>query len=319
MHDRHGGELRLDVDELAGRRASPVFTSWREPLDDVGLRRDRIGADDLGPAQRDRLGDGARALELLGTGWAPASRSARARRRPWRRPRCPRRSGRRTGRGWRRPPTRATTRSVSAAKPPSRAALGSGRPRCSRARRRGRHGDDPRLELAEAEPAGAVRAVEQDGAGLPCRPANTATWCSSVGSPMISASGATIGSRTRISRSSKRQNATTGAPVRSDPKLGKACACRPSRNAASDEQLGGGDDALPAPPVDAHLEHRLAAGDQPNDVQRRDDALARAATLAAHQQPGGAVARQRGHRVADRGVGDDRRHRLGDRLVRVNP
>jgi hypothetical protein len=29
-------------------------------------------------------------------------------------------------------------------------------------------------------------------------------------------------------------NATTGAPVRSDPKLGKACACRSSRNAATD-------------------------------------------------------------------------------------
>ena len=31
-----------------------------------------------------------------------------------------------------------------------------------------------------------------------------------------------------------RQNETTGAPLRSDPKLGNACAYRPSSNAASD-------------------------------------------------------------------------------------
>ena len=41
---------------------------------------------------------------------------------------------------------------------------------------------------------------------------------------MISASGWAIGSRVRIGRSSIRQNETTGAPVRSEPKLGKACA-----------------------------------------------------------------------------------------------
>ena len=34
---RHSGELRLDVDELAGR-SSPVFTIAPECLDDVGLR-----------------------------------------------------------------------------------------------------------------------------------------------------------------------------------------------------------------------------------------------------------------------------------------
>ena len=43
-----------------------------------------------------------------------------------------------------------------------------------------------------------------------------------------------IGSRSRISLSSMRQNATTGAPMRSEPKLGNACACLPSRNAATD-------------------------------------------------------------------------------------
>ena len=35
-----------------------------ERLDDVRLRRDRVGADDLRAAQRDGLGDGARALHL---------------------------------------------------------------------------------------------------------------------------------------------------------------------------------------------------------------------------------------------------------------
>ena len=74
---------------------------------------------------------------------------------------------------------------------------------------------------------------------------------------MISASGAMIGSRTRISRSSMRQNATTGAPVRSDPKLGKACAWRPSQEGGEREQLGRRDDALAAAAVDADLEHAL--------------------------------------------------------------
>ena len=46
------------------------------------------------------------------------------------------------------------------------------------------------------------------------------------------ASGAMIGSRKRISLVSIRQKATTGAPVRSEPKLGKAWACLPSRKAA---------------------------------------------------------------------------------------
>ena len=50
----------------------------------------------------------------------------------------------------------------------------------------------------------------------------------------MSASGRAIGSWLRIGASSMRQKATTGAPVRSEPKLGNACACRPSRNAATD-------------------------------------------------------------------------------------
>ena len=41
---------------------------------------------------------------------------------------------------------------------------------------------------------------------------------------MISASGAATGSCERIGSSAMRQNDTTGAPVRSEPKLGNACA-----------------------------------------------------------------------------------------------
>ena len=51
---------------------------------------------------------------------------------------------------------------------------------------------------------------------------------------MISASGSAIGSRARIGRSSMRQKETTGAPVRSEPKVGKAWAWRPSMNAATE-------------------------------------------------------------------------------------
>ena len=52
-----------------------------------------------------------------------------------------------------------------------------------------------------------------------------------------------------------RQNATTGAPVRSDPKLGNACAWRPSLERGDRQQLGRGDHALAAAAVDAHLKH----------------------------------------------------------------
>src|ERR1022692_2292360 len=51
---------------------------------------------------------------------------------------------------------------------------------------------------------------------------------------MIRASGVVTGSLLRIGRSSTRQKDITGAPVRSEPKLGKACACLPSANAAAE-------------------------------------------------------------------------------------
>ena len=49
---------------------------------------------------------------------------------------------------------------------------------------------------------------------------------------MSSASGSVTGSRVRIGLSSIRQNDITGAPIRSEPKLGNACEYRSSRNAA---------------------------------------------------------------------------------------
>ena len=53
-----------------------------------------------------------------------------------------------------------------------------------------------------------------------------------------------------------RQNATTGAPVRSDPKVGNACDVPALAEGRDREELGRRDDALPAPTVDTHLEHR---------------------------------------------------------------
>ena len=52
----------------------------------------------------------------------------------------------------------------------------------------------------------------------------------------------------------ERQKAITGVPMRSEPKLGNACAWRPSRNAADRKHLGPGDDALAAAAMDTDLE-----------------------------------------------------------------
>ena len=62
--DRKGGELAFDVDEFAVDQRA-FFHQLAEALDDMGLRRDRIGADHFGPAQRDGLGHGVRSLDLL--------------------------------------------------------------------------------------------------------------------------------------------------------------------------------------------------------------------------------------------------------------
>ena len=64
--DRHRqrGEFALDIDEFAIHEIA-VAHQIAEALDDVGLRRDRIGADDFGAAQRDGLGHGVGAFDLL--------------------------------------------------------------------------------------------------------------------------------------------------------------------------------------------------------------------------------------------------------------
>ncbi len=127
--DRHRGELRLDVDELAAGELARLH-HLAQALDDVRLRRDRIGADHLRPAQRDRLGDGARTFDLLKHGRA-----------------LPRRGHQRVGvraaatffsaivrgelladRG--HAPTSSEISPLIAANPPSSAAFGTGRPMC---------------------------------------------------------------------------------------------------------------------------------------------------------------------------------------------
>ena len=76
---------------------------------------------------------------------------------------------------------------------PSSGAPGSGRPRCSRARSRRRHGEhalraDAVGDLVEPELEQAARVlISTQPSGR--RPPKTSTWCSSVGSWMISASG----------------------------------------------------------------------------------------------------------------------------------
>src|SRR5688500_7543795 len=60
---RLGGELRLDIEELARPEVAGP-DERRERLDEVGLRRDRVGRDDLRPAAGHGLGDGTRAFEL---------------------------------------------------------------------------------------------------------------------------------------------------------------------------------------------------------------------------------------------------------------
>ena len=102
-----------------------------------------------------------------------------------------------------------------------------------------RHGDgmatrqfgDDRVEV---EIGKAPVGIDQEIAVFASGPANTSIALNSVTSWTINASGAAIGSRRRISLSSIRQKETTGAPMRSEPKLGKACACFPSRNAATE-------------------------------------------------------------------------------------
>ena len=103
--DRHGGELRLDVDELTWGELSALHER-RQRLDNVRLRRDGIGADHLGPRQGDCLGDRARTLNLPEHRRPPRSADGRIRRHVRHPPRCLRRAAPRICPVWQRSPRR---------------------------------------------------------------------------------------------------------------------------------------------------------------------------------------------------------------------
>ena len=89
---RHGAELGLDGDEFARERAGLGHRA--DGLDDVGLRRNRIGGYDGGPTPSHGLGDRPRSLNLLAHG-CPAWSCRRRRGLPRRscRRRCRRSAG----------------------------------------------------------------------------------------------------------------------------------------------------------------------------------------------------------------------------------
>ena len=108
--DRHRRELGLDVDELARVELARPH-QLGEALDDVGLRRDRIGADHLGPAQRHGLARPP-ASPRSAQAWAGSSVlvATRTRTPPRRRRRCARRPCPRSVAGSRSRPSRARSR-----------------------------------------------------------------------------------------------------------------------------------------------------------------------------------------------------------------
>ena len=61
--DGHRRKLGFDVDELTRRELARLHHGT-DRLDDVSLRRDRIGAHDLGPTEGHRFCHGARAFNL---------------------------------------------------------------------------------------------------------------------------------------------------------------------------------------------------------------------------------------------------------------
>ena len=104
---RHRRELGLD-DQVLARRELARADEVGERLDDMRLRRDRVGADHLRAAERDRLGDGLRSFDLATQRSPPLSATRRTPRSPRRR--CARRSRPRTSRGSRPRRTRARRR-----------------------------------------------------------------------------------------------------------------------------------------------------------------------------------------------------------------
>ena len=258
---RQRRELRLDHQVLARRElAGPDEVGER--LDDVGLRRDRVRGDHLGPAERDRRRDRLRAFDLptharlrdlVRTKAYAASAAATL---PA--PTSPANFSRIAA-----ATDSSETTPLSAAKAPSSAAFGSGRPRCSRARsvagtvsrRSGRKRCD---ELVQPELREAARRVDEEVA-VRREPGEEVDLVQQR--RILDDQGVRLGDRLAqpdlgVVDAAERDDRGAGA-LRAEarerlrvPALGE----RRDR-----QQLGGGDDALAAASVDAHLEHRRSS------------------------------------------------------------
>ena len=215
--------------------SSPVRTRSRERLDDVGLRRDRVGADHLRPAERDRLGDRPRALELPKHGPAPelARHVLVARPRPRRRCRSPTVAGERSriAAATASSETSAGERGEAAEQGGVRAAGGRGARARARwpARSAARSGGSRSTNSPSPSSSKRARGVDRARSRRRRRPPKTSTWCSSVGSWMISASGSAIGSRSAdrpvVDAAERRRPArrcarsrSSGTPARGGPR-----------------------------------------------------------------------------------------------------
>ena len=122
--------------------SSPVRTRSERRLDDVGLRRDRIGGDHLGPAQRHRLGDRLGALELLKhERGSPISLRTYSNAASAAGDVAARRACRELARESPRRPTRSRPAPLSAAKPPSSDGVGQRAPEVLAGDLGGRHGE----------------------------------------------------------------------------------------------------------------------------------------------------------------------------------
>ena len=100
------------------------------------------------------------------------------------------------------------------------------------------------------------------------RPLNRSTWCSSVGSWMISASGSSTGSRERISLvvdAAERHHRRAHA-LRAEAR--ECLRVTPFEKRGDRQHLGAGYDALAAPAMNPNLEHCLLRGPRPGAIDR---------------------------------------------------
>ena len=243
----------------------PAFTSGGEPLDDVRLRSDRVGADHLRAAHRDRLGDGLRALHLPKHGRllelcsSLRARSGRARTPARPRLRSRRRPSPQTAHGSRRHRAERATSPVRAANPPSRAALGSGLPSCCLASSVAGTVGNGRGQSARTAPRCASRkalgSVDQHpSAGL--EPSEHVHLMKQrridddqpigLGDRLARADRTLVDATERHHRRAR----PLGAKAREGLRMAPLDECR------NRQQLSRRDDTLAAAPVDADLEHR---------------------------------------------------------------